>query len=145
MELNALEKSMNSSINSIFSLCMKLNALEKSMNSCIALWFFSCTPLLIQCIARIYEVMYKFLRKLFWIFLRIFFTSGLIQLRSSKSYASVNLSDYKVAFFEDEEDAVFPFCFFGLYTALHNWRSISTSNFLVFHTSGGILLRPATF
>ena len=33
---------------------------------------------------------------------------------------------------------------FCLYTALHNQRSI-LSNFLVFHISGGIFLKPAAF
>ena len=46
-------------------------------------------------------------------------------------------------FFGEEEDASFSLLF-CLYTALHNWRSES-STFLVFHTSRDILLRPATF
>ena len=66
---------------------------------------------------------------------------------SSKSYASVVLSDFKVAFIGEGEDAVFfPFLstVFSLCIFLHNQRSIS-SNSLVFHTSGGISLRLVVF
>ena len=68
------------SIYSIFLLCIEWNALEKSTNS-FALRFFAFTPLMIQWIVRICEVVDQFLHKPFWFFLRIFLTSGLIKLR----------------------------------------------------------------
>ena len=61
-------------------------------------------------------------------------------VQSCKSYASVFLVIPRSLFLGKEKMQPFTdfFLVFWLYTVLHNQRSIS-SNFLVFHTSGGIL------
>ena len=58
-----------SSIYSFFSPCMESNLLENSLKSSAALRLSACTPLMIQQIVRICEVMEWFLCKPFWFFL----------------------------------------------------------------------------
>ena len=69
------------------------------------------------------------------------FLKGIINLSSysSKSYASVVLSDSKVAFLQEGSMQAFVYFYivFCLYIALYNPRSILL-NFFVFHTSGDI-------
>ena len=74
-------RSYAKSICSIFSLFMESSTLEKSMNRSVALRFFPCAPLMIQWIAKIYKIVERFIGKSFSFFLRIFSTSGWIQLR----------------------------------------------------------------
>ena len=60
---------------------------------------------------------------------------------SCKSFASVVLSASEFAFIWEGNVAAFHsflYCVVWLYIALHNWRSM-LSNFLIFHTSWGVL------
>ena len=104
---------------------------------------------------RICKVVGQFLQKLFWFFSKNFLhfrsdmteKQGVINLSSygSKSYASVVLCDFKVIFLG--KGKMQPFIHFSILFhlhTLHNWRSMY-SNFLIFYTWGGILLRAADF
>ena len=64
----------------------------------------------------------------------------------SKSFASVVLGDSMVTFLREGEDAILCpslYCVLVIYGIAK--RSSKSSNFLIFHTSGGILSRPAAF
>ena len=69
------------SIYSIFSLYMESNASEKSTNNRVASRFFAYSPVLPQ-VVKIFEFVDGFLRKPFWLFLRIFSIVGRIRLKS---------------------------------------------------------------
>ena len=63
----------------------------------------------------------------------------------SKSYASLVLGDSEVTFLREGEDAAFCpslYCILFIYSITKLKKSL---NFLVFHTFGSILLRPAAF
>ena len=83
-----------SSICSIFYLYLESNILEKFMNNSVTLGFFACTPLMIWCKVRILNLCNY----------------------TSKSYASVVLSDSEVTFVGEGEDVAFyPFLYCVLF------------------------------
>ena len=71
---------------------------------------------------------------------------SIINLNCYECYASVVLGDFEVTFLRKEENAAFcSFLYYvWLYMALQNWSS-NSSNFLVFHTSGGISSKASNF
>ena len=113
----SLRRPYANSICSIFPLCMESNAQEKSMNSRVVLRSFAGILLMIQWIVQIYEVMEQFFFKSHSDFPKIFlnFRSHMIEKQrsknfsnySSKSNVSVVLSDSKIAFLGEREDAAF--------------------------------------
>ena len=77
----SLSRPLDSSIGSIFPLCMEPKALVKSSNDIVASRFFACVPSRIRRRVKICDVVDRFLRKPFWFFLSIFSIFGSMRLR----------------------------------------------------------------
>ena len=110
----------------------------------------------LQEFVKVCDVMDLFLRKPFWLFLRIFSILGSMWLRSRALYilATMNVSDIPWLFLANPRSPflgkvrmlsfVHLFIVFWLYMALQ-YQSSMLLNSLVFHTSGGISSSPAAF
>ena len=127
---------------SIFPLWMESKALVKSTNNIVASRFFESKPSRIRRIVKICEVIDLFLRKPFWFFQSILSIFGSMRLCSRALYILAVRAEVAL-FWEGEDASLHPYvkC---IYTALQ-CRSSMSSNFLVFHTSGGILSSSADF
>ena len=101
----------------------------------VASRLFPWTPSKIRLIVRNFDVD-PFLQKTFWFFLRIFLISSSMRLSKSWVHLSWGKGGYSPFFHLS--------IVFWLYTALQ-YESCRSSNFIVFHSFGGISSSPVAF